>query len=194
VNCYENKLHPWSNASGKEAEKIFSTAYPAIHLWFEKSRDALIKRYDQGRFFWELRSCQYWEDFNQPKILYQEIATYQAFSLDNSASCSNNKTFLIPSADLYLLGLLNSKAVWYFLNHTASKLQGGAYAMQTPYVSQVPIPKAIASDRKFISALVQRCLDSKGQCVEQWEAEINDRVARLYGLTKAEIVQIQGDK
>jgi adenine-specific DNA-methyltransferase len=119
--------------------------------------------------------------------LYQEIATYQAFSLDNSASYSNNKTFLIPCSDLYLLALLNSKAVWYFLNHTASKLQGGAYAMQTPYIAQIPIPKASASDRKAISVLAKKCLDAKGQNVELWETEINDRVARLYGLTADEI-------
>ncbi|MCY7274279.1 MAG: hypothetical protein LH702_11190 [Phormidesmis sp. CAN_BIN44] len=36
----------------------------------------------------------------------------------------------------------------------------------------------------------EKCLDTKGQNVAHWEAEINDRVAHLYGLTAAEIQQI----
>ncbi|MBD2629604.1 hypothetical protein [Trichormus variabilis] len=35
--------------------------------------------------------------------------------------------------------------------------------------------------------LVPLCLDVKGQGVEEWEAEIDDRVAHLYGLTAEEM-------
>jgi len=38
------------------------------------------------------------------------------------------------------------------------------------------------SDRTTICALVQKCLDAKGAGCEAWEAEINARVAALYGL------------
>jgi len=36
----------------------------------------------------------------------------------------------------------------------------------------------------MIASLVQQCLDAKGQGpqIAEWEAEINERVARLYGL------------
>jgi hypothetical protein len=191
IESSENKQHPWSGKSEKEAERIFAKTYPAIHARFERFRAALIKRDDQGKYFWELRSCRYWQEFEQPKILYQEIATYQAFAWDDSGAYSNNKTFLIPDASFYLLGLLNSNVAWFFLNHTASKLQGGAYAMQTPYISQIPIPQA--ADRQAISTLVQKCLDARGQRVETWEAEINDRVAHLYGLTSDDVKLIRGE-
>ena len=190
IESSDNKLHPWSAKTDRDAEKIFSIEYPAIHARFEEFRDQLINRDDQGKYFWELRSCKYWDEFEQPKILYQEIATYQAFAWDDSGAFSNNKTFLIPGADYYLLALLNSSTVWYFLDKVASKLAGGAYAMQSPYLSKVPIPKVDVTERKAISALVQKCLNAKGQDVAHWEAEINDRVAHLYGLTAAEIVQI----
>jgi hypothetical protein len=50
-----------------------------------------------------------------------------------------------------------------------------------------PIPIASESDKEAIEELVQKCLDAKGVDVIEWEAEINDRVAHLYGLTDEEM-------
>lgn len=44
-----------------------------------------------------------------------------------------------------------------------------------------------------IIALVQKCLDAKDQGVEQLEAEIDDRVAHLYGLTAEKMKVIKGE-
>jgi len=98
IESSENKKNPWSGKPEEAAEKIFAKTYPAIHGFFDDMRKALIKRYDQGKYFWELRSCDYWQEFEHPKILYQEIATYQAFAWDDSGAYTNNKTFLIPEA------------------------------------------------------------------------------------------------
>ena len=40
---------------------------------------------------------------------------------------------------------------------------------------------------------MQKCLDAKGQGVEEWEAEIDDIIAHLYGLTNEEIKIIKGE-
>jgi len=48
-------------------------------------------------------------------------------------------------------------------------------------------------NRLAIEALVQKCLDAKGQGVEEWEAEIDDIIAHLYGLTNEEIKIIKGE-
>jgi adenine-specific DNA-methyltransferase len=71
----------------------------------------------------------------------------------------------------------------------------GAFAMQTPYLSKLPIPDALPADRAAIVALVQKCLDAKGQGpqVDDWEAEINERVAWLYGLKGEEVAPVEGD-
>ena len=46
----------------------------------------------------------------------------------------------------------------------------------------------ISAERAAISALVQKCLAAcgRGAGVLDWEAEINERVVRLYGLTPEE--------
>jgi adenine-specific DNA-methyltransferase len=60
-------------------------------------------------------------------------------------------------------------------------------------MKQVPIPTAPEADRIVIETLVQKCLNAKGVGVEQWEAEIDDRVAHLYGLTAEEMKIIRGE-
>ncbi|MEH1948536.1 MAG: TaqI-like C-terminal specificity domain-containing protein [Nostoc sp.] len=193
-------LHEDSSIEGAsaKAEKEFKKQYPAIYEHLLKFKTKLLERNQAEtgiRYEWyALQRCAatYWQEFTKNKILYQEIATYQAFAWDNSGTYSNNKTFLIPDTNLYLLSLLNSKVIWFFLKNIISKLQGGAYAMQTTYVSQIPIPNAPEPDRLAIEALVQKCLDAKGQSVEEWEAEIDDRVAHLYGLTAEEMKIIRG--
>ena len=104
---------------------------------------------------------------------------------------SNDKTSICVTSDVnYLLGLLNSKVLYWFIRQTASTKQGGFYEFKPMYVSQLPIPNAITTERLTITSLVQKCLDAKGQDVAHWEAEINERVGHLYGLTDAEMKQI----
>lgn len=99
-------------------------------------------------------AANYWQKFEKNKILYQEIARYPAFAWDDSGLYSNNNTFIIPDANLYLLALLNSKLVWFFLDHVVSKLRG-AYAMRSSFVSQVPIAQTSEDKKQIFIVLVE---------------------------------------
>ena len=170
--------------------------FPSILNYLKPFKANLLKRATANLHPWyELQQPQEgcWQEFEKPKIVYQEIATYQAFAWDEDKLFSNNKTYLIPNSTYYLLALLNSKSVWYFLKQTVVKMAGGAFAMQSIYLQQVPIPNASEPDRLAIEALVQKCLDSKGKNCKQWEAEIDDRVAHLYGLTAEDMKIIRGE-
>jgi len=82
--------------------------------------------------------------------------------------------------------------MWWFIQQIAASKQGGYYEFKPMYVTQIPIPPASPTDKNSIETLVQKCLDSQGQGVEQWEQEIDEIVARLYGLTEAERAIIAG--
>ena len=129
---------------------------------------------------------QYISAFGQPKIIYPEIAKESRFTLDTKGFLPNNKAFIIPGNDLYLLGVLNSASVWKYLKNLCSVLgdanKGGRLELRTIYISKLPIPNASITEREAISKLVQNCLDAKGVGCEAWEKEIDDRVAALYGL------------
>src|SRR4029077_9708259 len=76
IESSENKHHPWSGKSLAEAERIFAKTYPSIYEFQKPFRHDLKKRSDQGHYYWELRSCDYWREFEKPKLLYQDIARY----------------------------------------------------------------------------------------------------------------------
>lgn len=90
--------------------------------------------------------------------MYQEIATHQLVAYDESGASSNNKTFFIPTNERALVGLLNSKLAWWFLHQVCSKLRGNALAMQTPYVSQLPIAPATDAQKSVLERLVDYVL------------------------------------
>ena len=141
IESSENKDHPWSGKSEREAEKTFAATFPAIHERFEEFRSALKKRDDQGKYFWELRSCIYWKEFEQPKIVIPAITSDVEYAADYEKHFSNDKTSIcVTSEPNYLLGLLNSKVLWWFIRQTAASKQGGFYEFKPMYVSVLPIP------------------------------------------------------
>jgi adenine-specific DNA-methyltransferase len=193
IESSENKNHPWSGKSKGESEEIFSETYPAIYGRFWEFKENLIKRCDQGKYFWELRSCIYWKDFDKFKIIYPDIGQKCEFSFDLSKAVPDCTLFTIPNSSLYLTGILNSLIIKFFFTQICPKVRGNFMRFKSMYVSQIPIPTASESDRLYIEALVQKCLDAKGQAIEEWEIEIDDRVAHLYGLTDEEMKIIRGE-
>jgi type I restriction-modification system DNA methylase subunit len=154
--------------------------YPAVFKHLKKWQPELEKRCDQGNYWWELRACDYYDEFESPKIVYQEIATYQSFAYDEDGLYFNNKVFIIPTNDLFLLAVLNSSQAWEYLRLVSSKLVGGALAMQTPYLFSLPIPKATHSQKRTVSALVKKCLKAKNVDRQDIEKQIDEIIENLY--------------
>jgi hypothetical protein len=191
IESSENKEHAWSKLSEQEAEKIFDETYPAIYNHFSQFRKSLIKRCDQGRFFWELRSCIYWQEFEQPKIIYPNICKRNEFAWDELGYYTNQKAFIISSSDKVLLAVLNSNVVMFLFKNLLSKLQGDFYEPSSIFMKDFPIPNATESQRTAIEKLVQKCLDAKKDDptadTSELEKQIDHLVYKLYQLTYNEV-------
>lgn len=128
----------------------------------------------------------FFESFGKPKILYPEIAKEPRFAFDETGAFTNNKVFCMPTSDLYLLGVLNSTSAWEYAKTICAVLgdedKGGRVMLQWVNFRHLPVPNASKSDRTAIASLVEQCLDKKGKSCEKYEAEIDDRVANLFGL------------
>jgi len=84
--------------------------YPDIQEELDKFKQDLIKRYDQGLNYWNLRACAYYSEMQMPKIIYPRINNQGNFYFDAKGEVfllDNN--FFISSDSIGLLGLLNSK-------------------------------------------------------------------------------------
>jgi len=65
----------------KKAWQWLSEAYPAVarHLTPHEAKGK--ERYDKGEYWWELRACDYYADFEKPKIIYPIICEGATFFL-----------------------------------------------------------------------------------------------------------------
>jgi len=175
--------------------------YPAIFRHLKHYQKQLEKRWDKGEHWWELRVCDYYEEFEKPKIVWPEIAKESRFTLDSSFYYLNNKCFMIPTFDFCLLGILNSNCVWQFLLTKCSPLgnpdRGGGIELRQIYMAQLPIPSASPSESKVITSLVKNRLELTEKLkeaftakqkadiqdeIEEVEREIDLKVAGLYGV------------
>ena len=108
--------------NGRHWRLYFRGALSALHRHMKKFEEVLDPktgklrglrhREDQGRVWWELRPCAYYAGFADPKICYQVIQYHPQFSLDIMGSLSNDKTFFVANADLWLIASLNSPLLW----------------------------------------------------------------------------------
>ena len=187
--------------------------YPSIANHLKPFEGAAEKRYDKGDFWWELRSCDYYTEFEKPKIMYAEIATRGQFTLDTESLYSETTCYIIPVESKYLLAILNSALTTYFFSKLSSTISGGFYRWKRQYVETIPIrtidfnkPSEKAIHDKIVS-LVDRMLDlhkmksalppsAEREKIERENAvtdeKIDEIVYGLYGLTEEEIKIVEG--
>jgi type I restriction-modification system DNA methylase subunit len=186
--------NPWGTAKTESAARItFREAYPAIHEHMSKYETPLRERSDQGRFWWELRPCDYYAKFEKPKIVYPDIAKKPEFAYNSTGAYGGNTMYILPTDELCLLGVLNSSIVEFFYCRISSSIQNDYLRFIAMYMEQVPIPLSSQAHRAAIEALVCKLLDAEGQGpqVSEWEQELNALIYELYGLTKDEITIIE---
>jgi hypothetical protein len=165
----ENMDWPWS-AAGAKAEAVFRATYPAIANHFRPFRQALIDRQDQGRFYWELRSCDYMKEFDRPKIFYQDLAWVSDFSHDVGGRIPNNTVYIIPNTDPFLLAVLNSPLLWWYMWRTAQHGKDETLRLFTDFVITLPIPRGPGTAAGHIQDAVAQ-VSRITEAVQSFEAE-----------------------
>ncbi|MFH1653903.1 MAG: N-6 DNA methylase, partial [Pseudomonadota bacterium] len=172
--------------------------YPAIKRYLEQFRkDLEPKKSDKdkqgrkpGTYKWyEIQdNIAYYEEFERPKIIYPNITKTNIFTFDMTGTYVNQKCFIIPVDDIYLLALLNSRLTtrWFF--STLPLLRGGFFEPSSIFMEAFPVFPATSEQQSSIVKLTKKILSNPdGQDVPVLEKEINHHVYQLYGLTKGEI-------
>ena len=140
-----------------EAWEWLKKTYPAIAQWFEPFTEKGRKRTDQGGFWWELRACAYYEEFEKPKIMYQTFQVKPAFVYDKSGIYCNNSMWILPKDDKVLLAILNSKIGWFLISSYCTSIQNG-YQLIWKYLEQIPIPAIISAVQR---ADIEKIVDTQ---------------------------------
>ena len=189
--------------------------YPAIAGWLSPFAAAAEKRYDKGEYWWELRACDYYEEFEKPKIIYPNICKKPEHTYDGTGLYTNQKCFIISLPDKYLLGVLNSSVTFFLFRSVLPKLRGDFYEPSYVYFKDFPIRTINFSDAADVArhermvALVEQMLAlhrQLGACRLPHERELLQRqiaatdrqidrlVYELYGLTAEEIEIVESSQ
>lgn len=185
--------------------------YPAVENHLKPFKEQLKKRATKQEWY-ELQQPQYAyvKHFENPKIIFPDIATSPRFVLDENGLYGSNTMYFIPGRDLFLLGLLNSKLAYFYFKIVCAGLEGKNETYLRffgQYLEGFPVAKAEKSAHDKMVALVEQMLAlhkaksaAKTQSAQEVAArqiravdEAIDRlVYELYGLSPAEIAIVEG--
>ncbi len=200
--------------------------FPAIKEYLTRFKQELMPRPKSwkgnhwpgrkpGSYQWyEIQdTIDYYKEFEKPKIIIPCIIKKASFTFDILKIYSNDKTSIIVSDDLYLLGLLNSRVLDFIMFQISSTKQGGYFEYKPMYIKQLPIRPVDLSDPTDKShhdkmvALVDRMLALNKQLaktkaphdrevlqrqIDATDKQIDRLVYELYDLTEEEIGIVGG--
>jgi hypothetical protein len=197
----------WTNShrGNKDPEPYFMETYPAIYKHFKEKADqeskgkGLYNRDDQGNYWWELRPCDYIDEFDREKILYIDIMTdnekegypFPCFSYAIDGIFTLNTSYFMvgdPQDLKYLLGVLNSKVGKFIVKNYVTPLQKRQYRMFQQFVETFPIPKIEPKKREEIAILVEEIINAKtsGKETSKLEKIVDTISCKYYKFTNEE--------
>ena len=101
--------------------------------------------------------------FIQPKCIYADMASETAFAFDDEGYYVGSPASLLSTDELWLLGVLNTRAVSWFYARTAPQIRGPFLKFVPRYVSQIPIPDMESEQKALIHKIVEYILYLKKQ-------------------------------
>jgi hypothetical protein len=175
VDC----THLWRAATTeKQARAIFADAYPAIHEHMSVYEDRLRPRADQGRWWWELRSCTYYKQFEKPKVVWADISHMPRVFYDVTGFFVGNTAYIATGVQPWLASVMNSSLFTLLIAMKSPSIQRGYFRFFSEYVSAVPV---IAASGQIATELSRAALEGVAD-----EEHVDDLVFSLYGLSSDE--------
>lgn len=151
---------PWTDAGSDSAEEVFRDAFPAVHAHMRKHEAALKGRKTGFRHWWELGSFKGWDTFARPKLIYQEIQFHPCYALDDRGYVSNNKTFVLPTGDLYLLAILNSPLMWWRNWRSLPHMKDEALTPAAFLMESLPVANASPKSREQVCMVTLQVIEA----------------------------------
>jgi hypothetical protein len=186
-------LHEDVSVSGasKRAERSFAKSYPAIYKHLSKYKPQLSarNRSETGiRYEWyalQRWASDYWQEFEKPKIVYQDIARYFGMAWDDSGSMLANTCYFIPTNEKWLLGVLLSSTIRFWVKKFIGSDEGGFIRLFSIHVGKFPIPPAEDWQKEIIEKLVDYIIlltktDGEKLIVNYFESIINGCVYEVF--------------
>jgi hypothetical protein len=192
--------NPWGEArTEREARRLFREAYPAIHDHLseyedyyvvrdrngkERRKPGLRPRADQGKWWWELRACAYYEEFEKPKVVWPEFARRVRFCMVDAGTLLNNKCYLWAEPPSWALALLNSQLIEFLLCQITSQLRGSFLQLYDHFVRRLPVVEPDEQTAKLLRDASARLREDPSRQGD--ESRVEEIVWTLYSVEDEE--------
>ena len=206
-------------------ERVFNSQYPLTWAYLSDNKSYLEDR-EGGNLhvasWYAYGRSQALDVMPLPKIFTPDIAARASFSLDlvgdaffTGGVAGGYGILVLPEySRQYVLGLLNSKLLEWYIRQSATQMRGGYYSYESRFIRHLPIRTINFSDQadkarhdKMV-ALVDSMLELHKQLataksaaqkaimqrqIDATDAQIDSLVYELYGITDEERKIIEGD-
>jgi type I restriction-modification system DNA methylase subunit len=170
--CGKVVVFPYQMKTGRAeliAETPLRKKFPLAWDYLHRNKSVLEER-EEGRMRGDAWHAFIYpknlELMSSPKILVPDIAARGSFALDESGVFAFASGYGITlksearESPAYLLGLLNSRLLDFYLKQVSTTMRGGYFRYFTQFIEQLPIKR----------------IDAKNKREAKWEREIVERV------------------
>ncbi|MHA1919301.1 MAG: Eco57I restriction-modification methylase domain-containing protein, partial [Promethearchaeota archaeon] len=219
-------VFPYKYVNDKQVEfielKDMKQKYPKTLEYLSAKKDYLTKRekgkWNKSNKWYEFSRRQNFECQKMRKIIVPGLATEARYCIGTENTFIDQGSYGIilkeeyKKYEFFILGLLNSKLLDFYLQSTSGTLSGGYYSYQTKYLSNIPIYIPNLDDKKeketydtlislvgqmletqkhFHSARMERDKELYERQIKIVDAQIDRLVYDLYGLMEEEMKVVE---
>jgi hypothetical protein len=166
--------------------------YPAIERYLSRFRERLEpkpRNWPGARWNGRSAGSYKWYEIavsrrllqatGKPTIAFADIAWRAEFALVECGAIMLNSAYVLPTSDLYLLGLLNSPVLWAYMWRYAQHAKDEALRLFNQFTQTLPIALASPDMRAEIEATVKSILEISGSRALLSNEDRTHEVARL---------------
>lgn len=133
------------------------------------------------------------DDFSKQKIVWGNLCLSAQYTLVDKEYYINAPSPMITNGSKYLLSMLNSKVVDWYIRHLGVTRNGGYFEYKPMFVEKAPIPVVDQSTQQKLSELTDKIIACKKQNIDAktYENQIDAITYSVYQLSDEKITYFQ---
>lgn len=165
----DNKTYPYE-------ESEFCLKFPKTYEYLRTYKDILINKKEKyktnPKYWYSLHRAREISIFESKKIITPEISLGANMTIDNLGFYTNTTVYnFIKKHDInmseeYLITILNSKLMWFFLKNTGTMLRGGYFRFMTTYLENFKFPTATLEQQQSLAQKAEQMIELNKQLHE----------------------------
>ena len=190
----KGKTVPYSEAQMKQ---LFPRAYEYFRPFKKGLVEKKIKYKTNPDFWFSLHRSRDQRLFEGRKLITPQLQNMPHFTLDEQGWFPDAGGYSLVGCssldeELFLLGVMNSKVLWYYIKNTSNPYNNSYYYFKTKYLESFTLPLVSSEDKKRLAQLVRKAMSQRQAGTEdadmkRTESEIDRQVYALYKLTSSDI-------